>query len=157
MSNTALFFVDFTNANLKGAYGIDNFDATTRGLFPLCPMEGSFVAYKKVDDKIMVLEIPSDAKRVSGTTLKCRCDKAKVLRIENLDGKVSDKISVKYDDLDYIVGKIVSSKNFNTDRWDNDGAGITFYISRELARVYATAKKIDFEELPPVDDDSLPF
>ena len=102
LSNADLSNVDLCSANLRSAdlcgadlCGADlcgaDFDETkadfwTIGLRLACPEEGNFVGYKKAADKIVVLEIPADAKRSSATTLKCRCNKAKVLRIENLDG-----------------------------------------------------------------------
>ena len=130
----ARFFkgVDFYGADLRGANlsGIE-FDSDIRGLLPLCPMEGSFIAYKKATDKIVVLEIPADARRVSGTTLKCRCDKAKVLRIEDADGEIIDVD--EDEDFIYMVGNIIVAKNFNPYRWNNYGSGITFYLSKEIA------------------------
>ena len=44
-----------------------------------CPSDGAFVGWKKVNNVLIKLEIPADAKRSSATTNKCRCDKAKVL------------------------------------------------------------------------------
>ena len=109
-------------------------------------MEGSFIAYKKVADKIVILEIPADARRVSGTTLRCRCDKAKVLRIENFNGKIAAENSISDKELEYTVGKIVSVKNFDIYRWNEDGEGITFYISHVLARINQREKNEDEEK-----------
>lgn len=53
----------------------------------VCPEKGSFIGYKKCrDDLIVELEIPEDALRSSATTRKCRCSKANMLSITNLDG-----------------------------------------------------------------------
>ena len=119
---------NLTCANLQGAILEDiETDYQTIGLDPVCPMEGSFIAYKWVDNRCIVLEIPADAKRVSGTTSKCRCDKAKVLRIENLNGTLAEENEVK----EFKLGEIVSVENFDEDRWNIDGEGITFFISKD--------------------------
>ena len=58
------------------------------------PKEGSFIGYIRAMNHLVVLEIPADAKRSSATTKKCRCSKAKVSRIEELDGSISQSKSV---------------------------------------------------------------
>ena len=136
---------DFKDASLKGAdlryadlRGADltgiEYDEYTIGLAPFCPMEGSFIAYRKAQDKIIVLEIPADAKRSSGTSFKCRCNKAKVLRIEELDGSPAETNTVE-DDYVYTVGEITVADSFDKDRW-NDSTGIDFFIAREMAVIY---------------------
>lgn len=70
-------------ANLRSAnlYGADLYGADL-GFIPInCPSDGAFVGWKKVQDKLIKLLIPEDAKRCSATTYKCRCDKAQVLAI----------------------------------------------------------------------------
>ena len=55
-----------------------------------CQEKGSFIGYKKCRNNLIVeLEIPEDAYRCSATSKKCRCSKAKVLSITNLDGSES--------------------------------------------------------------------
>ena len=44
--------------------------------------------YKRTIGQRKILK--SDAKRFSGTDIKCRCNKAKVLEIQNLDGSIID-------------------------------------------------------------------
>ena len=82
--------------------------------------------------------IPEDAKRSSATTMKCRCDKAKVLDIENiLTGKKIKKVSSNYDsDFVYRVGEIVSVDNFDDNRWNECSTGIHFFMNRENAINY---------------------
>ncbi|MBQ7199360.1 MAG: hypothetical protein IJS29_08870, partial [Selenomonadaceae bacterium] len=92
----------------------------TYGFWLACPEVGSFIAFKKAHEKIVVLEIPADARRSSATSLKCRCDKAKVLRIENLDGSLSSLSEIASDfdsNFVYKVGEIVSVDDFDTNRW----------------------------------------
>jgi ribosomal protein S8 len=106
---------------------------------PQCPSEGSFIAWKKVQGYIVKLEVCKDALRSSATTLKCRCSKAKVLAIENIDGSKSNEIKV-YSNHDstfmYEVGKIARVEDFDTDRWAECSAGIHFFIAREMAVKY---------------------
>ena len=48
-----------------------------------CPEKGAFLGYKKcVNDRMVQLLIPADAKRTSATLPSCRCSKAKVLTIK---------------------------------------------------------------------------
>lgn len=51
----------------------------------VCPDFGSFIGFKKANNKVVALEIPEDAKRCSATTRKCRCDKTKVLGIYDVN------------------------------------------------------------------------
>lgn len=135
LRGTNLFGAKLEGANLSGVLVSDS----TIGYFPVCPGEGSFIGFKSASKKIVVLKIPEDAKRSSATTFQCRCDKAKVLRIENLGGTIAEEKSVQsnYDkNFVYRVGEIVSVEDFNSDRWVECGAGIHFFMSRELARLY---------------------
>jgi len=150
-----LFGASLINANLQGAdfTGANLFDANlsganlenvtvnynTQGYFLACPSHGAFTAFKKAGGYIVVLEIPADAQRSSATTYKCRCDKAKVLRIENLDGTPADVDSVasNYDkDFIYKNGETVSVENFDENRWNECSTGIHFFIDRDLAVIY---------------------
>lgn len=105
-----------------------------------CPEEGSFIGYKKSRDNYIVkLEILSDAKRCSGTGRKCRCSKARVLSITNLDGTSNYITSVvsRFDpSFVYKIGEIVSVPDFDEDRWNECSKGIHFFITREEAVNY---------------------
>ena len=104
-----------------------------------CPDIGAFIGWKKSSGKIIKLEIPEDAKRCSATSDKCRCNKAKVLEIQEIDGSISDitKISSDYDiKFIYEVGKTVSVKDFCEDRWRECSQGIHFFINRQSAVEY---------------------
>lgn len=104
-----------------------------------CPEEGSFIGYKKAKNFIVKLLITEDAKRSSATTRKCRCSKAKVLSITNLDGSESklESICSTYDkSFIYKVGEIVEAPDFNEDRWDECSTGIHFFITRNEAVHY---------------------
>ena len=142
-----LIYADLSHADLRGANlrGADLSHADLRDVKNIpfiahsCPDTGSFIGYKKASDKIVELEILSDARRCSATSRKCRCDKAKVLSIQNLDGTVSDlkSISSNYDEnFIYTVGEIVEELNFDEDRWNECSAGIHFFINRQEAVEY---------------------
>ena len=140
---------DLRGANLRGAYlsganlrGANLSDVkvnhVTAMFFPQCP-DGEFVGYKNAGGRIVKLLIPADAKRSSATTLKCRCSKAKVLEIQELDGSPSEVKEVRsnYDkDFIYRVGETASVEDFNEDRWNECSTGIHFFISRDAAVSY---------------------
>jgi hypothetical protein len=139
LSGADLRSSDLSGANLYGAnlYGANLSEIKTnyQTLFfnISCPEIGSFIAYKKANEYIIKLSIPATAKRLSATSYKCRCDKAKVLSIENLDGTKSNlkQIASNYDDrFIYEIGKIVEVDDFDENRWNECSTGIHFFINR---------------------------
>ena len=135
-----LRYADLSTANLSSA-NLSYADQNERTLFLsiACPEEGSFIAYKKADDKIVKLMITEDAKRSSATTLKCRASKAKIISIENVDGTPCDQnfVSSDYDaSFIYRIGEVVEVTNFDEDRWNECAPGIHFFLSKELAKQY---------------------
>ena len=133
-------------ANLRGAdlYGADLRGADLRGakhfdLSIACPDTGEFIGWKKAEGYIVKLLILEDSKRVSATGRKCRCNKAKVLEIQLLDGRQAD-ISEARSSYDcgfiYSVGKIVQVDNFDENRWNECSTGIHFFITRDEAVNY---------------------
>jgi len=145
LSFADLSFADLSFANLRFA-DLSNADLSylkhnecTVFLLPQCPSEGSFISWKKAGGKIVKLLVTDDAKRSSATTLKCRCSKAKVLGIENLDGTDSGLTEIKSnhdDNFIYRVGEIVEVDNFDEDRFNECSTGIHFFIARESAVAY---------------------
>ena len=137
LSGADLFHADFSRANLSGAYlrGAKNINIPMS-----CPEKGSFIGFKKVGkDLIVELQILEDSLRSSATGRKCRCSKAKVLSITNLDGSSSQVTSInsKYDEsFIYTVGEIVEVKDFDTDRFNECAPGIHFFITRDEAANY---------------------
>ena len=143
---------DLSGASLSGAdlSGAENLDSVTyneqTSFFALqCPETGAFVAWKKslVAGRggacIVELLVPSDAKRSSATSRKCRVSKAKVLSIKSIDGKEAfEKAIAQYDNsFVYKVGQIVEPKNgFEDNRWIECGAGIHCFITRREAELY---------------------
>ena len=117
-----LYGADLCGANLCGANlcGANLRDAKNVPFVPYaCPDFGFFVGFKKASGYIVVLEIPEDARRLSATGRKCRCDKAKVLQIQTLDGAKADveAVASNYNpSFVYRVGEIVTVEDFNEDR-----------------------------------------
>lgn len=127
------------STNLKGSQGFPD------DVIPYnCPETGKLIvycpAYKKLepdprtgfDTCIIELEVPEDAKRLSGTSKSSRCNKAKVLRILNTDGTDENSITEAFIDNDSRkcckVGEIIELKNFCEERWDEFAEGIWFFM-----------------------------
>ena len=129
---TDLRYANLRNADLCGAVNVPFIPYA-------CPDFGMFIGYKKASGYIVELEIPEDAKRLSATTRKCRCNKAKVLRILNYDRTVADVTEVRsnYNSaFVYKVGDIVSVDNFDEDRFNECSTGIHFFINFQEAVDY---------------------
>lgn len=139
LSGADLSYSNLSNADLRCA-DLSNIKINYRtlGYNLACPEEGSFIGYKKANEHLIKLLILEDSKRSSATTLKCRCDKAKVLDIINIKtGKEITKIASDYDkNFIYEVGKIVEVKDFDEDRWNECSTGIHFFINKENAINY---------------------
>ena len=144
LRETNLTYADLTGANLIRA-NLRSADLTgvkynhTTSFFTLqCQEEGSFIGYKKANNKIVKLLITEDAKRSSATSRKCRCSKAKVLSITSLDGKEEyTKVVSNYDsNFVYEVGKVIEVENFDENRWNECAPGIHFFITRDEAVRY---------------------
>lgn len=145
-----LEYADLRGANLRGAYlrGAYLKDADLRGanyseytsfLSYQCPTEGSFIGWKKCRRYIVKLKICEDADRSSSTSLKCRCSKAEVLEIQNLDGSragITEICSDYNKDFIYKVGETVEVKDFDKCRWNECSDGINFFIDRDVAVAY---------------------
>ena len=143
LSRTNLRRANFVGADLSCAdlsdsllYKTNLIDAKNID-FPIsCPEKGSFIGFKKANGLIVELEIPSDALRSSATTRKCRCSKAKVISITNLDGSSSDVTSIpsSWDsNFIYRIGDIIEVADFDTNRWNECSPGIHFFITRQEA------------------------
>ena len=149
LSYTNLRCTDLTSANLEN---VDLWNAnlinsklvgikTNMGTISYnlaCPEKGSFIGYKKAGGCIVKLLILDDAKRSSATTSKCRCDKAKVLEIKDINtGELMNEITSTYDpNFVYKVGEIVTVDNFDDNRWNECAPGIHFFVNKENALNY---------------------
>ena len=132
---------DLRGADLRGADfgGADLRDAKNIPFIPLaCPSDGEFIGWKKVSKKLIKLLIPSDARRYSATSNKCRCDKAKVLEITDVDGSnpIASIINYSYAKTQYVVGEMVFPDSFDENRWNECSNGIHFFINKQEAINY---------------------
>lgn len=136
-NNPGGYRANLRGADLRGAdlYGADLYGV--RGLPPMiCPEMGSYIGFKKAKHEIVVLKILDTALRSSATSRKCRASEAEVIRIENLDGSISEEsqVSSNYDEnFVYKVGSFVKVDNFDIDRWNECAPGIHHFISRQEA------------------------
>ena len=134
-----LYGANLYRADLSGASYIED----AKNLFyPIaCPESGSFIGWKKAIIKgsrsecIVKLEIAEDAMRSSATGRKCRCSKATVLEVQDIDGNVLEKAAVSDRDesFHYVPRSVVSVSDFDENRWNECSTGIHFYITREEA------------------------
>ncbi len=148
---TASFrYCDMRECNIEGAnlYGavlefarldgiISNDD--TKWFRLHCPETGAFLAYKKcVNDRMVQLLVPADAKRTSATLPSCRCNKAKVLTIKSFDFKENfdEAWSLVDENFVYKKGEWVEVKDFNENRWQDSTTGIHFWLTRAEAEAY---------------------
>lgn len=122
-------------ANLEGIVS----DEDTRWFRLHCPEEGAFLGYKKcVNDRMVQLLIPADARRTSATLPSCRCSKAKVLTIKSFDftQNFDEAWSLVDENFVYKKGQWVEVKDFNENRWQDSTTGIHFWMTRAEAEGY---------------------
>lgn len=136
LSYANLRYANLSNANLLGTKNMMYIPMA-------CPEEGSFIGFKKAvyadKDYIVKLEILADALRSSATSRKCRCNKAKVLEIQNINGSKAniDVVHSTYDpSFQYKAGQIVEEPNFDDNRFNKCSKGIHFFINRQEAVNY---------------------
>ena len=139
-----LFRADLSGADLSGANlsGADYIEKAKNLFYPIaCPEIGAFVGWKKARVKtsghecIVKLEITEDAVRSSAAGRKCRCSKATVLEIQDLEENVLEQAAVsdRDENFHYIPGTVASVLDFDENRWNECSTGIHFYITREEA------------------------
>ena len=145
MRRTNLKNANIEDANLYAAVleaaNLDNikYNEKTKFFSLYCPEKGAFIAYKKgLNNRIIKLLIPGDAKRVSATRNCCRCDKAKVLEISDFENEkyYDEAWSTVAEGFCYKLGSWVYAENFNEDRWYDSTGGIHFWMTREEAKKY---------------------
>lgn len=137
LSAASLFRAELTGVKVDEFtrwQGADIREATGIPLIPMvCPSEGAFFGWKAASSSVgpvlVKLFIPADARRSSGTTRSCRCDRAIVVSIEGAD----EAFSQNNPDVVYRPGDKVEEVNFDEDRWNNYGNGIYFFIDKEEA------------------------
>lgn len=149
LTNVNLSYADLYEANLINS-GLENIKTNnyTEYFNSKCPKSGSFIGWKKCKYNkqfyIVKLEIPEDALRSSSTSEKCRCNKAKVLEIQNIDESIPcnlTKVESIFDDkTTYELGKTLEINDFNKNEWYDSAEGINFYMTRKQAVDYYSNK-----------------
>lgn len=137
--NAKIYNTSFIFAKIDEFSSLNNYPMT-------CPSHGDFIGWKKLNNKIIKLLIPAEAKRVSGASRKCRAEFAKVLDIQNEDGTSADVSSItneeitlfypKVKPITYTIGEMVYPDSFDENRWNECSSGIHFFISRNEATAY---------------------
>lgn len=131
---------DGLEGKLADLSGADLYRANNINIPLSCPEKGSFIGFKKARKNLIVeLQILDDSLRSSATGRKCRCSKAKVISITNLDGSNSEVTSISSErdkNFIYTVGEIVEVKDFDTNRFNDCAPGIHFFITRQEAVEY---------------------
>ena len=134
-----LYGANLHGANLRGANLRGANLREAKGTYMACPTDGSFIGWKKASGYIVKLQITEDARRSSAGGEKCRCDKAYVVEIQNIDGTKAD-IETVHSNHDanfvYTVGATVEVSDFDGDRWNECAPGIHFFIDRRAAVEY---------------------
>ena len=130
-----LFSAVLERAALEGVIS----DESTKWFRMHCPETGPILGYKKcVNDRLVQLLIPADAKRTSATMPSCRCNKAKVLTIKSFDDaqEFEEAWSLVDENFVYRKGQWVEVKDFNEDRWFDSTTGIHFWMTKADAIGY---------------------
>ena len=140
LSSANLSSANLSGADLSGAYlRSAKYNEGTAFLALACPEEGDFIAWKKVNNVIVKLKVPAEAKRSSATTRKCRCEFAEVLELQSLDGapyKDDKVVNNNHVGTIYKVGEIVRPDSWDDNRWNECSHGIHFFITRDEAVMY---------------------
>ena len=131
---------DLSGANLRGAnlYGAKNGDLV-KAQTVIVP-EGDIIGWKKCLDNVIVkLLIPKEAKRSNATGRKCRAEYVEVLDLiygNDKRKKVEKAISSHDKKTEYKKGETVKCDKWDEERFNECSGGIHFFITREEAENY---------------------
>ena len=118
LSGANLGGADLSGADLSGADLPD---------YAVCPPEGSFLAYKKVNEGVITLEIPAEARRTSSLIgRKCRAEFVRVLE----GGGCSTRGGV------YVEGKVYRPDSYDDDIRVECSNGVHFFVTRREAEAW---------------------
>ena len=141
LTGADLYGANLSKANLTGANltGAKNIPLIVIAQLQFIPETGAFIGWKKcANNTVVKLGISASAQRSHSTGRKCRCSKAKTLAIYAHDGaELQETTSLYNSSFVYRKGKIVIPANgFDTNRWNECGAGIHFFITRVEAESF---------------------
>jgi hypothetical protein len=126
LANAILTRANLTRANLTDA---------TLPHFTICPEEGEFIAWKKLQNNVVAkLLIPAESKRTSSLVgRKCRAEFVKVISFVNSSESVG---YAKHDSTPYIVGQTVKPDSYDDDIRVECTHGIHFFMTNREAENY---------------------
>lgn len=136
-----LLEADFYKATLCGAaFG----DARNVPYIPTWLPVESFIGWVKVigetESYIVKIKVLNESQRVRGVGDICRCDKALVLEIQDLEGNKLDIEEIEYIDhtstLVFHVWEVTECEDWYPGRWADCKSGITFFIDRQSAVLF---------------------
>ncbi len=123
---------DLRSANLSGA----------NLLYQVCPEEGGFIAWKKVETDdgnkyILKLEVPEKAARISAiSSRKCRAEYVIPIAAFTLDGekiRLKKFRSIHRNNFTYTIGETAVPDSYDDDPRIECSNGISFFITRKEA------------------------
>jgi uncharacterized protein YjbI with pentapeptide repeats len=125
---------DLSGANMSGANLSGAVDAEyVLAQSSILPESGPIWGWKKCKNNVIVkLVVGNTAKRSHATGRKCRAEHVKVLEV--IGAEVG--ISIHNTTTQYKVGQIVRCDKWNTNRWEECGGGIHFFLTRIEAERY---------------------
>jgi uncharacterized protein YjbI with pentapeptide repeats len=124
-----------SDANLYGADLSDEEKEKIRQKTTHLTDGGDIIGYKKVNNHIIKLLIPADAKKCHAIgSRKCRAEYVKVLEISGNLSKIENTSYVPY--VTYKVGEIVKPDSYDPDILTECSHGINFFISKIEAEEY---------------------
>ena len=135
-----LYGANLREANLRGAnlYRAKNGDLV-KAQTVIVP-EGDIIGWKKCLDNVIVkLLIPKEAKRSNATGRKCRAEYVEVLDLiygNDKRKKVEKAISSHDKKTEYKKGETVKCDKWDEERFNECSGGIHFFITREEAEDY---------------------
>ena len=131
-----LYGANLSEANLSEANlrGVVNLSLLSAARLSVAQPEGEVIGWKKCLDNIIVkLKIPPQAKRSNATGRKCRAEFAEVLEVIGNDVGLS---AHDYGKTQYRAGEIVKCDSWDENRWNECSGGIHFYITKEEAEAH---------------------
>lgn len=147
--NCRFYKTNFSNCNMENAKFVNCTGARTlvwnektKHLNSECPKDEVFIGWKKAQDKdgkpvILKLHIYCRSRRCSAFGKECRCNSAKVLEYQRMDGTVLKKMKCAYSYYDshfiYPKNKKIYSDGYDGDWTVMDTTGIHFYMNRKDA------------------------
>lgn len=122
-----------TSTNL---YGINVEACQNEPLFAqlqLCPST-AFTAYTRIENYIVVLEIPLDALRVYTVFNTIKVNKAKVVKIEHINGKRAKTTRTSTNFYVFEIGTTIENTSFTSNKYKLSKSDITCVLNKSLLK-----------------------